>query len=63
MLGAAPIPVNIAKEPTSGFGPLKAVLETISTVHSNHEVRSRSPVYDSSLMAISVGNCRRQKQD
>ena len=43
MLGAAPIPVDIAKESTTGFGSLKAVLETFA-VDTSHEVRLRSLV-------------------
>ena len=33
------IPIDVPKEVTGGFGPLKAVLEVIPTIYANYEVR------------------------
>lgn len=48
MLGAAAIdvdgtlePVDVVKERTDGFGPLKSILAVISTIYANHKVRLR----------------------
>jgi len=39
VLGGAAIPVDATREATDGFGPLKAVLEAISAVYADYEVR------------------------
>jgi len=48
-LRAAPILVDVAKEDTHGFGPLKAILGAISGIYTDREVRLRPPVQSSSL--------------
>ena len=39
VLEGAAVPIDVPKEPTDGFGPLKAVLEVIPTIYANYEVR------------------------
>ena len=43
MLETATIPIDVPKEPTDGFGPLKAVLGVVATIYTHHEVRLSPP--------------------
>ena len=62
VLGASVARVDVQKEATRGFGPLKDVLGTISAVYTDHEVRSRPPAqFFFSLTNSSAGNLYRQE--
>jgi len=63
VLGGAATPVDATREVVDGFGPLKAVLEAISAVYDNYEVRSRPPTQNSSLTNQSAGIRRNREQD
>ena len=70
MLGAAAIPVNVAKEPADvakepmdGFSLLKTVLDAISAGYTDYKVRLHRPAQDNSLTNPPTGNHRHQKQD
>ncbi|KAF9646214.1 hypothetical protein BDM02DRAFT_276880 [Thelephora ganbajun] len=56
-------PVDVPKEPTGGFSPLKIVLGTISAVYTHYKVRLQPSAQNSSLMNPPVENRRRRKQD
>ena len=62
-LKAAPIPVGVAKESEDGFGSLRTVLEDLSAVYTDYQVRvSQTSTRNSSLINPYIGN-RRQQQD
>ena len=48
-LGRAAFAVGVAKGPAEAFGPLKAVLESISVVYARYEVYSYPSVQGFSL--------------
>ena len=53
--GAPTIRPLLNKEPMSGFGPLRSVLEAISAVYASREVSPSPPIWDPDLTDRSLG--------
>lgn len=62
-LGGAAILFGVAKAGAEAFGPLKAVLCSLSVIYENFEVRSQPPAQNTFLMNPSVGHSRSQEED
>lgn len=62
-VGGAAIVLDIAKGGAEAFGPLKAVLEVLSTIYNQYKVRLLSFIRNFLLKSSSPGNCRCQGQD
>ena len=62
-LGRAAFVVELAKGAAEAFGPLKAVLESISVVYDQYRVCSCPSVQGFPLTTPLLEHCRRQGQD